>query len=91
MALPQSSPLDEILPTGGTTGLDHASTGTCQFHTSVMLAPGELCPICAQQTQVVRTVPQRQPPTIPIVENLSGPTEIDPGMLRGHAAMGGYN
>lgn len=75
-------------PLGGTTGADHADPGVCPFHTSVMLAPGETCQVCAQQTWMVRAVPRRQPPTVAIVENLSGPTEIDP---RGHASMGDYN
>lgn len=89
MSLPRFLPLDEIIPTGGTTGADHADPGVCPFHTSVMLAPDQICPVCAQQTRASRP-PSRQPPTETVVENLSGPTEIDPATPRGHAEAGHY-
>lgn len=80
---------DENLPTGGSTGLDHANTGTCPYHTTVMLAPDESCPVCAQQTRASRP-PSRQPPTVTLEEILDGPTEIGPAEPHGHAAAGHY-
>lgn len=82
------------VPLGGTTGADHADTGVCPFHSSVMVAPGGNCPICQQQALVsgggrAESPPERRPAPVHTEEQLPGPTEIpDP---RGHVSMGDYN
>lgn len=34
------------VPVGGTTGVNHAKGGTCQYHPAVMVPDGKKCPLC---------------------------------------------
>ncbi len=76
---------DESLPQGGSTGLDHAGTGTCRFHPAVMTTDGMPCPQCRSSKSSVPTV--AVPPTPRAVrteipaEELPRPSLIHEGVI----------
>lgn len=47
------------LPIGGSTGLDNARDGTCEFHPSIMVGP-DGCPICSPAI-IAAPIPASEP------------------------------
>ena len=47
------------LPIGGSTGLDNARDGTCEFHPSIMVGP-DGCPICSPAI-IAAPIPTSEP------------------------------
>ena len=98
-----TTPRSHIIPTGGSTGLDHADPGVCPIHSSVMITDGVPCQLCMQGTARARTEASPAASLAPIRrrgicverEVLPGPVSLEIDRMegeepRGHASRGNY-